>query len=170
MPKPQAYKDATPKLDLFEYFAGKTYAWGQFQDRSGQVIRKFKVDITGTIHQQNQPVLVLDEKFLYSDGETESRVWTIKEQPAADGLDKAYIGTAGDVVGEAIGELAGNALNWRYVLDMPYKDGTIKLNFDDWMFLHDNDMMLNRAKVSKWGFHVGEVTLMFSKQPPAGWN
>ena len=48
-PKVQDYAHTEPKLDLFTYFAGKTQAYGQFQDRAGAVKRRFTVDITGTI-------------------------------------------------------------------------------------------------------------------------
>lgn len=164
MHKPQDYLGQTPKLELFEYFAGKTYAWGQFQDRSGKVLKRFRVDIDGRIDGQK---LVLDEQFLYSDGEKQQRVWTIqKSNTVEEGVEQIYSGVADDVVGEAIGKVSGNALNWRYVLDMPYKNGSIHLSFNDWMFLQQNGILLNRAEVTKWGFKVGEVTLMFSKSLP----
>ncbi len=157
-PKVQDYAQTEPKLDLFSYFAGETQAYGQFQDRSGAVKRRFKVAITGTIKDQ---VLTLDERFLYDDGETEQRVWTIKRL-----ADNHYSGTAGDVIGEAEGHSAGSVFNWRYTLDLPYKDSSIYVKFDDWMFLQADDVMLNRAQVTKWGFNVGEVTLFFSKAQP----
>lgn len=155
----QDYVNDTPKLNLFQFFEGKTYAYGQFQDRSGKVIRRFSVDITGTVDaQKNQ--LTLDEQFVYHDGETEQRIWQIIEI-----APNQFQGTAGDVVGQATGTSAGNALNWQYTLDLPYKDSSIHVKFDDWMFLHSDTTMMNRASVSKWGFHVGEVTLFFSKTP-----
>lgn len=149
------YQNATPKLDLFSYFEGETQAWGQFQDRSGLVIRHFSVDITGTV---NGDTLVLDERFVYNDGEKQQRVWTITK--TAEGQ---FVGRAGDVIGEAKGQSAGNAFNWSYTLDLPYKESSIHVKFDDWMFLHSDSKMMNRAEVTKWGFKVGEVTLFFNK-------
>lgn len=151
----QHYRDSTPRFDLFSYFDGQTYAWGQFQARSGKVERRFKVAIRGEV---NGNQLRLDERFIYDNGERQTRVWLITRQ--ADGR---FVGTADDVVGEARGEAAGNALNWRYTLDLPYKNRSIHVQFDDWMFLHTPELLLNRAEVSKWGFKVGEVTLFFSK-------
>lgn len=176
MHKPQDYSTMQPKLELFEYFAGQTYAWGQFQDRSGKVLRRFRVHINGTIETSATDLvetLVLDERFLYNDGEREQRVWRIQALPKTDanfepGLSHLYRGTAGDVIGEAIGKVSGNALNWQYVLEMPYKQSTIRLNFNDWMFLHEDGVLINRAEVTKWGFKVGEVTLTFAKTLPAG--
>ena len=157
-PKVQDYAQTQPKLDLFTYFAGQTQAYGQFQDRSGVVKRRFKVAITGTL---NDDVLTLDERFVYDDGEKEQRVWLIKRLG-----DNLYSGTAGDVIGEAVGHSAGSVFSWRYTLDLPYKNSSIQVKFDDWMFLQSDSVMLNRAQVSKWGFNVGEVTLFFSKAQP----
>ncbi len=39
------------------------------------------------------------------------------------------------------------------------------VSFEDWMFLMDDKVMLNRAEMSKFGFKLGEVTLSFSKRP-----
>lgn len=153
--KVQDYADTQPKFDLFQYFEGKTLAYGQFQTRSGEVKRRFKVDITGTI---DNNVLTLDEQFVYDDGETEQRIWVIERT-----AENRYRGTAGDVIGVAEGESAGAVFNWHYTLDLPYKDGSIHVKFDDWMFLQSDGVMLNRAEVSKWGFKVGEVTLFFTK-------
>ena len=87
------------------------------------------------------------------------RVWTLKLQP-----DGSFRGRADDVIGEAVGEVAGNALRWRYVLALPVDDKIYHVDFDDWMFLMDDKVMLNRSFMSKWGFRLGEVTLTFVKR------
>ena len=38
------------------------------------------------------------------------------------------------------------------------------VDFDDWMFLMGDGVMLNRSVMSKWGFRLGEVTLSFYKR------
>ena len=144
-----------PKLVLEEYFNGKTEAWGMFHDRFGNLKRTFKVDIIGTLTEDE---LTLDERFLYDDGEKERRVWKIKLL----GNNK-YSGTADDVIGEASGVASGNALNWRYKLDLKVKDTNIKVDFDDWMFLQDKGVLMNRAEVKKWGLNIGIVTITFLK-------
>jgi hypothetical protein len=73
------------------------------------------------------------------------------------------------VVGEAIGHVAGNALHWRYKLRLKVDDSTYVVDFDDWMFLMDDKVMLNRARMSKWGIDLGQVTLSFYK-PAAKMN
>ena len=121
-------------------------AWGMFHDRFGNLKRTFKVDITGTLESD---ILTLDEKFLYDDGEKDSRVWTIKILG-----NNQYSGTASDVVGEAKGISEGNALNWKYKLNLKVGDSTILVDFDDWMFLQDRNILMNRAEVKKWGLNI----------------
>ena len=153
--KPEDYADKQPALDLFDYFTGETRAWGMFQDRFGEVRRRFNVAINGRL-QDGQ--LILDESFEYDDGETQRRVWTI------DRLDEHhYQGQADDVVGVARGKAYGNALNWRYDLLLEVDRKQWLVHFDDWMFLQDDKVLINRAKVSKYGFTIGEVTLFFLK-------
>ena len=152
----EQYRAEQPVLDLPTYLNGTLDAWGIFQGRSGEVKKRFHVVIDA---KWTGDVGVLDENFKWSDGTTSRRVWTLTKQ--ADGT---FRGRADDVVGEAIGEVAGNALRWRYVLALPV-DGTVyNVNFDDWMFLIDDKVMLNRATMSKWGFTLGEVTLSFTKR------
>jgi hypothetical protein len=139
------YRNQTPVLDLRDYFNGALDAHGIFQDRSGEVVKRFHV--------------VIDERFTYSDGTTQRRVWTITHLG-----DGRYRGTADDVVGEARGEAAGNALRWRYVLALPVDGKVYNVDFDDWMFLMDQRVMLNRSVMSKWGFRLGGVTLSFYKR------
>jgi len=67
-------------------------------------------------------------------------------------------------VGEAVGTVAGNAFNWRYTLALPIEGRTWHVDFDDWMFLVDDQVMLNRAVMSKFGIRLGEVTLSFTKR------
>jgi hypothetical protein len=101
----------------------------------------------------------LDEAFTYSDGTTSRRVWTITK------LDEhTYKGTADDVVGEAKGEAYGNALRWQYVLNLPVGDKTYRVDFDDWMYLMDEQVMLNQSVMSKFGWRLGEVVLTFRKR------
>ena len=38
------YRQQQPRLDIFDYFQGKTEAWGMVQDRSGKQIRRFHVE------------------------------------------------------------------------------------------------------------------------------
>lgn len=150
------YAQQKPVLDMQQYFNGTIDAWGMFQDRSGTVIKRFTVVMQCS---WKDGVGTLDEDFTYSDGTKQKRIWTLRKNASGQ-----FIGTADDVMGEAIGITAGNALNWKYVLALPVDGKIYHVNFDDWMFLMDDKVMLNRAVMSKFGFRLGEVTLSFSKR------
>lgn len=155
-PTPADYAQNTPVLDLRQYFDGELTAHGMFSDRSGKVLRRFVVSLNGR-WQGDQGVL--EEDFVYSDGAKERRVWRLTRH--ADGC---YTGTADDVIGVAEGQASGNALQWHYTLKLPV-DGTVyEVQFDDWMFLMDGRVMLNRAVMSKFGIRLGEVTLAFYRK------
>jgi hypothetical protein len=152
----EQYRAEQPALDLKTYLNGRLDGWGMFQGRSGDVKKRFHVVIDA---QWQGDTGVLDEHFKWSDGTTSRRVWTLVRQP-----DGTYHGTADDVVGVAIGEVAGNALRWRYVMALPVDGQVYNVDFDDWMFLIDDKVMLNRSYMSKWGFGLGQVTLSFAKR------
>jgi hypothetical protein len=155
-PDVQQYQATEPRLDLVHFFSGTTDAWGMFQKRNGEVVKRFHVEITGT---QADGTLTLDEHFKYDDGTTQRRVWRLKR--AADGI---WHGLADDVKGEALGQVAGNALRWQYTLLLPVDGKTYEMQLDDWMFLLDDQSMINRASMSKLGVELGQITLFFRKR------
>lgn len=154
-PRPADYAAERPALDLRRYFDGPLTAHGIFQDRSGRVVKRFVVDLVGRWDGDEG---VLEEDFRYSDGTTGRRVWRLRHLG-----DGRYRGTADDVTGIAEGEVRGNAFQWRYTLRLPVDGRTWEVQLDDWMFLVDERVMLNRAVMSKLGVRLGEVTLSFHK-------
>ena len=154
--KSSDFKNQTPQFILEEYFSGKTRAWGLFEDRFGNVKRQFVVDILGI---WDGKVLTLEEYFSYHDGEKSFRRWKIEKTGEAK-----YEGTAGDVIGIASGVSSGNTLNWKYTLDLKISErSSMHVTFDDWMFLQPGNVLLNRAKLSKFGLDIGVVTITFMK-------
>jgi hypothetical protein len=156
-PRIDDYAAEKPVLDLKQYFNGTLDAYGIFTDRSGKVVKRFTVVMKGS---WNGDEGVLDEDFVYSDGSLQKRIWRLKRLP-----DGRYTGTADDVVGEARGQARGNAFNWTYTLALPVDGRVWHVDFDDWMYLMDDRVMLNTAVMSKWGVKLGEVTLSFVKRP-----
>jgi len=186
-PEVGLYADEKPVLDLRQYFNGTLDAWGVFSDRSGKVVRRFTVLMdcrwSGPPGAEEG---VLDEAFTYSDGEKQRRIWRLKAHPGG-----RFTGTADDVVGQAEGRQSGNAFSWRYTLALPV-DGrrdagppqgapapsggsaaasaasvgarVWHVDMDDWMYLMNERVMLNKAVMSKFGLKLGEVTLSFSKR------
>ena len=185
-PQVNDYASDKPVLDLREYFNGTLDAYGVFTDRSGKVVKRFTVVMRCSWSGDEG---VLDEDFSYSDGTTQKRVWRLKHLG-----NGRYEGRADDVVGVAEGQTAGNAFRWGYTLALPVggEPGTaglppgagapsggsepraagsagatvVNVQFDDWMYLMDPRVMLNKAAMSKFGIHLGEVTLSFVKRMP----
>jgi hypothetical protein len=154
-PQVERYANERPSLDLASYFAGSTTGWGMVTDRSGAVTRRFVVRIEGRFEGGKG---TLDEHFDWSDGEKQRRIWRLEQVGPG-----RWIGRADDVIGEATGEIAGNALRWRYTLAVPVGGRTVHLNFDDWMVLIDDKVLMNKAQFSKFGIYLGEVTLSFQR-------
>lgn len=156
--KAEDFAGTKPELRIEEYFIGRTRAWGIFQDRFGNLRRQFVVDIVGRMEGEE---LVLVEDFAYADGEMDQRIWRIRKID-----DNTYEGHADDVIGAAKGTAYGNALNWRYTMALPVGDSVWNVNFDDWMFLQPDNVLINRAEVGKFGLNIGVVTLTFQKMAP----
>ena len=153
--KPIDFKDQKPRLIIEDYLSGNVKAWGLLQDRSGKVTRQFSAQLNG---KWDGKQLILDEKFNWSDGEVQTRQWQITK------IDEHnYEGTAGDVVGKAKGYSYGPAFKFEYVLLVPVKGKEIKITFDDWIFKQDDKVAINRATMTKFGFKVAELTVMFVK-------
>ena len=179
-----SYAGQQPTLDLQQYFNGTLDAYGVFTDRSGVVVKRFTVVMQCSWNGDDG---VLDEDFSYSDGTKQKRVCRLKKTG-----EGRFVGQADDVVGEALGESRGNAFHWTYTLSLPVGQGpsdagppqgasappggsapreagsvgarTIDVQFDDWMYLMTDKVMLNKAAMSKFGVRLGEVTLSFSKR------
>lgn len=154
-PDVQDYVQERPQLDLRQYFNGPLVGHGVFTDRNGRVKARFVVRMVGRWQGEQG---VLEEDFEYSDGARERRVWHLKRLG-----DGRWSGRADDVLGEARGISAGNALRWSYTLKLPVDGRVIEVDFDDWMYLLDDRVMLNKAQMSKFGIRLGEVTLSFQK-------
>jgi len=155
-PQIQEYAAEKPVLELRDYFNGTLDAYGVFTDRSGKVVKRFTVVMECS---WQGDAGVLDEAFTYSDGTTQRRIWRLTRH--ADGR---YTGTADDVIGIANGQQQGNAFHWTYTLALPVEGRIIEVQFDDWMYLMNQRVMLNKAAMRKWGFGLGEVTLSFVKR------
>lgn len=158
----ERYIDERPALDLFDFFEGDVKAWGIVQDRSGNLLQKFVVDIDGSIETTPQGrQLVLDETFTYIQGEgVEKRVWTI----TPTGAKGAFTGAASDILGTASGQAYGNAFQFTYQMDLPVAGTEVTVNFDDWFWAMDDDTLFNRSAIKKFGVTFAEVTIFMQRQ------
>lgn len=153
----QSYSSSTPELKLTDFFNGDLIAYGMLQDRSGRVTRRFTASIDAWWEGNTG---YLDEKFYFDDGEETTRLWKL-----TDHGDGKITGTAGDVVGLAEGQENGFAFNWVYTLNIPYKDSTINVKLNDWLYSISHNRVINKTVLTKFGFKVGDLTLIIEKKP-----
>lgn len=152
----EQYKDEKPALVVEDFFTGDLEAFGIVAERSGKVVKRFSCDMHGV---WDGDVLILDEKFTWSDGTVQKRVWRLVKKP-----DGTFSGTADDVVGVAFGEVSGNTMHFVYDLSVPVDGSTTTLHVDDWLYLVTNSVILNRSSVTKFGFEAAEVFLTIQKR------
>ena len=142
-----------PRFEPEVYFAQRLEAYGVFVDRFGTIRRQFNVAVKGT---RTSDGFILDEDFLYDDGETETRRWVV----TALGEGR-YRGECAEVIGHAFGKCSDNMLSWRYGFRLDMYGRKVAVRFDDVMVLQAGGVMVNRATVSKAGIRLGEVLLTF---------
>lgn len=153
--KAMANNPNQPELVLEQFFNGRTFATGLFEDRFGNIRNQFTVTIDGD---WDGRTLILDEDFRYIDGSKERRVWHITKHE-----DNRYIGVTDNVEGSAAGEIRGNVFRWRYLFRLQVGDKTWRVKFDDWMLLQPDGTLLNRATVYRWGIRIGTAFLSFHR-------
>ena len=153
------FANSSPEFIPQKYFNGPMTAYGMVKDRDGKVIRCFKGKLVGSWDENG--VGTLDEQFVYDDGEKQTRVWTLT--PTGK---KTFIGTAGDIVGEAQMIAKGNTVMIDYTMRVLYNDSMIDINVRDWLHLQDDGVILNHSKMKKFGFEVGELVITIIKDFP----
>ena len=155
--KVHRYKNNSPKLILENFFSGETSAWGLFEDPFGIIRKRFTCNISGKWDKEHK-TLAIKEDFLYEDGVKEKRNWELLKKSS-----NCYIGTTDNVIGEAIGYTSGNTFHWKYTFELSLFGNKTRVKFDDWMYLQDNNIIINKAKMKKFGFKIGTVILFYKR-------
>lgn len=154
--KVEEHSAMEPKLDIRKYFDGEIKAQGIFVDRAGKSDTYFHVTMNGKFTGKTGTI---DEVFEYNDGRKEARTWNIVFSD-----DETYTGTAHDVIGKAEGKQSGNAAHMKYTLKIKTRSGkSYEVAMSDWMFKVDEETVINRIEMSKFGIHAGELIVVFRK-------
>jgi hypothetical protein len=143
-------------FDLLGFLEGRTLAHGIFEDRFGKLRRYFTVEMTGTMDGQ---VLTLEEDFVYSDGTTGRRVWRLEKTG-----EDTFKGACEDALSEAKGHIESNHCSMSYRMKLDIGSRQIAVEFKDVFYPLDNDTMVNRATVTKFGCRLGQAIIVFSKR------
>jgi len=149
------YQNNTPKFDVRKYFNGNLEAYGVLQNWQGKVVRTFTVKMQGSWQENNG---VLQEHFLFNDGEKQERIWQLKVHD-----DHNFTATASDVVKTAKGQQYGNAVKMDYVLAIPVGNKTYNFTIKDWLFLIDENSLVNVSTITKFGIPIAKLSIGFKK-------
>jgi hypothetical protein len=155
---PKDYQNNQPKLDIRNYLNGKIKAWGMIEDRKGKITRRFTVDMEGSWNGDHGK---LTEYFTFDDGEKSSRIWHINFSDQHN-----FNAKADDVIGEAKGSQYGNVMQMEYVLDLEVdkvKKTRYNVTLDDWMYLIDDKILVNKSEIKKFGISFAKLTIFFQK-------
>ena len=152
----QNYSSNKPKLDIRQYLNGNVKAWGVLEDRSGKITRRFIVEMKATWKGEEG---ILEEHFIFDDGEKSARTWTIKFNDQEN-----FTASAADVIGIAKGSQSGNAVRMNYVLDLKVGKKNYHVSLDDWMFQLDDKHLVNKSEIKKFGITFARLTIFFEKQ------
>ena len=158
MPKdmtPSAIPPASPLFELTSFLDGRTRAWGVFEDRFGRLRRRFTVEMHGRWQDQ---VFMLDERFVYDTGESETRTWAVT--PLGAGRFRA---TCADCIGSADGQSDADSVRMSYRFRLKLKGREVVVAFDDRLYRMGDTTAVNRATMSKWGIKLGELSLFFQR-------
>ena len=152
---PADFQLTSETFDPIRFFSGKFVAQGMFVDRFGSVQRRFAAEVN-CLTNDNQTEL--HEAFIFDDGETEHRVWTITRNS-----DGSYVADTDDIDGRALCSVDGPVFKLRYDFFLNMFGRRVKVRFNDIMVRQTDTTILNRAKVSKFGLLLGELVITFTK-------
>ncbi len=141
--------DGAKPFEFEQFFEGTIRGWGFFEDRFGKIRSRFDIEMTGD---WRNGIFVIDERLRPEAGAEQRRVWRVT--PLGRGRYEADVD---DMVGPAVGSSDVNTVFWRYRLRLPIGSRSIVMSFDDRMYGHGTDAVLNVSVARKWGFVVGRL-------------
>lgn len=153
--RPAQFAGAGPTLDPVAWFTGQTRSWGVIENRAGEPKSRFHTLLTGRTAGNG---IVLTQDFTFEDGRHQQRIWHLKHTGS-----HRYEATAADVVGPALGEAYGNAFHWEYTLQLTPGNPLSRVHMNDWMYLTDDNTLINRVVMTKLGVTLVQTTEYFHR-------
>ena len=153
---PSVYENKKPEITVKDFFGSTVYGYGIFQSRSGEVKDRYYGYLIPTWN-GNEGTFV--EKQWNEEGKLFlHQTWHIKVSD--DG--KSFTATADQIDGVLKGQSNGYALRMQYTLKVPRDNGKeVNIDADDWTYLQPNGLGINKIALSKFGFHVGDISYTF---------
>ncbi len=143
-------------LDLFDYLDGVVVGSGVLEDRFGRLRQRLHVTMRGALKGDR---LALDEVLVYGDGTEERRQWQLERLAGG-----AITGHADDCEGPVTGSAAGGAAVLRYVFRLRIGGRIVPVRVLDRFYRINDRIVVDRARLSKWGVKLGELSLVYEKR------
>ncbi|WP_346294829.1 DUF3833 domain-containing protein [Rhodopseudomonas sp. P1] len=152
------FNGTTPVFLPERFFDGCLEGWAVLESLVGGLQKRAVIraegrwsEAEGTVH--------FTEVYRFDDGHEDTLHWAIHK--VADGK---YNGSEPRLEGPAEGYQAGCAFNWRYTRNTPQKDGgAVKLNFDDWFYLIEENACIVRGSAGRAGLPFGTAHVAYRK-------
>lgn len=150
------YEDGDPDFDLRTHLNGKLICEGVIFGPMGRMTSSFVARFDA---RWDGDVGVIDEHFVYNDGQLQERQWTLTL--AENGRFSA---NAPDVPGEGWGEQAGPAVLFQYPIKLPDDAGGYVLRAFDCMYMTAEGTIINRSQFRKFGIKVAELVATIRRE------
>lgn len=157
--KPEDYDGQGQQFDLRRHLDGPILCEGVIYGPTGRVTSRFVADMEA---RWDGNTGVMTEEFRYDSGRTQSRRWTLTL-----GNDGTVRAEAPDVIGTGMGRQMGSAVQLRYRIRLPEDAGGHVLDTTDWMYLTENDTIINRSVFRKYGIKVAELVATMRRKDAA---
>lgn len=149
-PAPEAkFSQLEPVFDFRQHLNGPMTCNGMIFGPTGSVVSQFVADMHG---EWDGTEGELREYYRYANGETEERIWQISLLKAG-----GYSMHAKDLIGVGSGQMRQSAACSRYRIRLGPKGGNLAVSAEDWMYLSEGGVILNRNKLKKFGVKVAEL-------------
>ena len=147
------YAGKKPEITVRQFYRAPIAGYGFFQDGSGQVTGRYYATLVPHWHGNEGTIT---EKQWSDTGQLFlQQTWHV----TADANSNRFTATADKIIGVAKGETEGYAMHMTYTMSVPREnDSDISLSGDDWTYLQPDGSAINRVALSKYGFHVGDIT------------
>ncbi len=151
------FQGVQPEFIPQTFFDGELDVYGLVKDWKGDVIRSFQGQMKGSWNDEGTGTL--SETFVFDDGENQNRTWTLKPVDS-----KTFIATANDVIGEGSFITRGNTMFGQYTLQIAYGNSPLNIDVQDWLHLQNDNVVLNHARMKKFGITVGSLITTIIKK------
>ncbi|HLD76952.1 MAG TPA: DUF3833 family protein [Rickettsiales bacterium] len=141
--KPLNYLEKAPKVNIKNFLDGDLSGFAIIQDVNDKIENSFVVDVDGKWEGNKGTVRF---NYVFNGGKKDSRTWLITVEDAEN-----YTAIGHDFLSPAEGRQAGNTSQIIYTLRQIYKDKKEQIEFEDNLYLVDEDsaIIISEMRIGK---------------------